>query len=176
MKNKIYTASFLFIFGFSIIISSCSNHPSQGHPANKPITTNQLELHNKEIITSFYQALNDANWEKLRSLVSDSYRHYYAKDTGFNSIPWQSAEKGFKGVKNAFADWRLTPTKMIAEGEYVSVLLTGGGTHTGSFAGIAATNKLVKAPAMTIHQIKDGKIIADWELLDTGAFLEQLKR
>ncbi|RYZ29147.1 MAG: hypothetical protein EOO10_07225 [Chitinophagaceae bacterium] len=165
----------LFCLGYCLFVGACSTHSSQSVVNNKVATDSRLELDNKEIIKSFYKALNDTNWQKLKTLVSDDYRHYYAKDTGFNSISWQSAERGFKGVRSAFADWRLTPIKMIAEGDYVSVLLIGGGTHTGSFAGIAATGKVVKAPAMTIHQLKDGKIIADWELLDNGAFLEQLK-
>ncbi|RYY67933.1 MAG: hypothetical protein EOO13_13670 [Chitinophagaceae bacterium] len=175
--RKSFSSAFcplLVFIAVCLFIISCSTHSVQHPVENKTFTADQEN--NKEIIKSFYQALNDTNWQKLKSLVSEDYRHYYARDTGFNSISWQGAERGFKAVRSAFADWRLTPVKIIAEGDYVSVLLIGGGTHTGSFAGIAATHKVAKAPAMTIHQLKDGKIIADWELLDTGAFMDQLKQ
>ncbi|RYZ49362.1 MAG: hypothetical protein EOP49_16430 [Sphingobacteriales bacterium] len=36
-------------------------------------------------------------------------------------------------------------------------------------------SKVAKAPEMTIHQLRDGKIIADGELPDTGVFFKQLK-
>ena len=78
--------------------------------------------------------------------------------------------------QKAFPDWKLKPVNVVAEGEYVSVLLTGKGTQLGEFAGIPATNVKAIAPIMLLHQIKGGKIIADWEIMNSSAFLKQLKK
>ena len=64
----------------------------------------------------------------------------------------------------------------VAEGAYISVLSKGDGTHRGDFVDVPATNMNTNAPIMLLHQVKDGKIIADWEIMNAGAFLEQLKK
>jgi len=131
---------------------------------------------NKALVRKLYQALNDTNWKLARSLVSNDFKHHYVKDTGFGVLPWVGFEKGYRMSLTAFPDWKLSVKNMVAEGDYVSVLLTGSGTHLADFANIPATNKRAGAPIMLLHQIDNGKVVADWEIMNTGSFMDQLKK
>jgi len=152
-----------------------------GKPAasatSSEISDNQKRLeNNKAVVLKLYQALNDTNWKLAATLVDKDFKHHYLKDTGFSFTPWSGFEEGYRASQKGFPDWKLTPITVVAEGEYVSVLLRGEGTHLGKFAGIPPTKVRAIAPIMLLHQIKNGKIVADWELSNTSSFLNQLKK
>jgi len=137
----------------------------------------QMQLqNNKALVLKLYQALNDTNWTVAKTLIDQDFKHHFVKDTGFGVTSWSGFEKGYRMSQKAFPDWKLTAINVVAEGDYVSVLLNGNGTHRGEFAGIPATNTKAGAPIMLLHQIKDGKIIADWEIMNASSFLEQLRK
>jgi predicted ester cyclase len=179
MKIRIgWRSSYIMAVFCWLSILACNNYASKKTVTDVSqnwVSNKQLEG-NKAVVLLLYQALNDTNWAMAKTLVNKDYKHYFVKDTGFASIPWSGFEKGYRMSQNAFPDWKLTPLAMIAEGDYVSVLLKGEGTHLGSFAGIPATKLKASAPIMLLHQVKDGKIIADWEVMNSSAFLDQLKK
>lgn len=165
---------------FSILILSCGSVKSKNTTNVETLFLNsdvQLQLqNNKALVLKLYQALNDTNWAVAKTLVDQDFKHYFVKDTGFGVTSWSGFEKGYRMSQKAFPDWKLTVINIVAEGEYVSVLLTGQGTHLNDYTGIPATNIKAGAPIMLLHQLKDGKIIADWEIMNTSSFLGQLKR
>jgi len=169
-----------FAIAFCLLMVSCNNVGQKKTAAAGTLAQDsgiQVQLqHNKALVLKLYQALNDTDWTVAETLVDQDFKHHYVKDTGFGSTSWTGFEKGYRMSQKAFPDWRLTPINVVAEGEYVSVLLSGQGTHRGEFAGIPSTNKKAGAPIMLLHQIKNGKIIADWEIMNTSSFLEQLKK
>jgi len=176
--KMILKLQYLLIIFFLFLLSCQSTNQSTSN--NKTITSResneQIKLEeNKALVTKLYQALNDTNWNLARSFVSNDFRHHYVKDTGFGVLPWAGFEKGYRMSLTAFPDWKLSVINMVAEGNYVSVLLTGSGTHLAEFAGIAATKKRAGAPIMLLHQIENGRIVADWEIMNTGSFMNQLK-
>ena len=168
-----------FVFASCMLFTACKNANSkQNNDANSlsTDTTNQQLQNNKALVLKLYQALNDTNWALAKTLVDENFEHHFVKDTGFGVTSWNGFEKGYRMSLKAFPDWKLTPINVVAEGDYVSVLLSGQGTHRDEFAGIPATNRKAGAPIMLLHQIKEGKIIEDWEVMNAGSFLEQLKR
>src|ERR1700759_4839894 len=64
-----------------------------------------------------------------------------------------------------FPDLRFELEQMIASGDLVVSRYTLTGTHTGIWNGVAATNQKISVPMMTIHRIRDGKIVEDWVLI-----------
>lgn len=163
-----------------IFMLSCNNVSSKRTTNADTLSRNsgiQLELqNNKALVLKLYQALNDTNWTVAKTLIDQDFKHHFVKDTGFGVTSWDGFEKGYRMSQKAFPDWKLTAINVVAEGEYVSVLLSGQGTHRGDFAGVPATNRKTGAPIMLLHKIKDGKIVADWEIMSTSSFLEQLKK
>ena len=141
------------------------------------ISDKEKILHeNKMVVKKLYTAINESNWNVAKTLVDKDFKHYYVKDTAFAAMDWNGFERGNQMARKAFPDWQLNVLIIVAEGEYVSVLLKGQGTHLGAFAGIQPTNINASAPIMMLHQIKNGKIIADWEVANMDLFLKQLEK
>jgi len=180
MKNSYSSRCIVVATIFSSFLTlSCYNPgPNTVVKQSVPGTVGKDKLleENKALVRKFYEALSDTNWSLAKTLVHKDYKHYFVKDTGFASISWNGFEQGYKASHNAFPYWKLTPFKIIAEGDFVSVLLNAEGTHLGNFAGIAATNVKARAPIMLLHEIKEGKLVADWEIMNTALFLKQLKK
>ncbi len=69
---------------------------------------------------------------------------------------------------------RLPIEDLIAEGEKVLVRLRVEGTHGGELMGLPATGKPIDIGVMDLFQIRDGKLIEHWALLDNLGLLRQL--
>jgi predicted ester cyclase len=156
------------------VLFACNDRGDEKTNVKVSLAVTSIEA-NKALVLKFYQALNDTNWALAGSMVDPAYKHYYVSDTGFASLPWSGFEQGYRSSLKAFPDWKLAPVKLVAEGDQVSVLLKAAGTHLGSFAGISPTRRKASAPVMLLHQLRNGKLIADWEVMNPGAFMSQLK-
>jgi steroid delta-isomerase-like uncharacterized protein len=64
--------------------------------------------------------------------------------------------------------------ELFSAGDKVVVRWTGSGTHVAEVNGIPATGKQIAVDAISIHQIRDGKIAESWEVWDTLGFLQQV--
>lgn len=141
--------------------------PTGAHPAS-------VEA-NKALVRRFYAALSAGDYAAADSLVAPGYRHHVVSDTGFRAIDWAAFKAGNAGARQAFPDWTLTPDLLVAEGEYVVALVTGRGTHRGSFAGIPATGRTTQLPLALVHQIRGGRLVADWEVVNAEPALRALR-
>jgi steroid delta-isomerase-like uncharacterized protein len=76
--------------------------------------------------------------------------------------------------REAFPDLVWTVEQMAADGDTVAVRYTMTGTHRGTFAGVAATDKPVVAQSMAFYRLADGKIIEERAQLDMLGILRQI--
>ena len=129
---------------------------------------------NREVVLRFHEALDKQNWRALDSLVTPDYRHYVVADTGFRVLKWADFKRGNAAAHAAFPDWTNTPLQVVSEGTQVAVLLLGRGTHRGSLGGEKPTGQSVALPIMLLHEVRDGRIAADWEVSDTGPLMQLL--
>ena len=74
----------------------------------------------------------------------------------------------------AFPDASLTIEGMIGEGDIVAFRFTLQGTHTGTFAGIPPTGKIITLTGMDFVRVADGKVVELWSNQDTLGMLRQL--
>lgn len=154
---------------------ACAPAPQAGEPAaGERIAPAALEA-NKLVVRRFYAALNAQDYAAADSLVAPGYRHYVVSDTGFRAIDWASFKAGNASARRAFPDWELTADLLVAEGEYVAVLAVGRGTHHGDFAGVPATGRSVRLPITTFHQVRGGRLVADWEVVNTEPSMRALR-
>ena len=136
--------------------------------------TNQSTLEaNKQLCRDYFKAFlaGDAAWWD-KHIASTFVRH----DPG---LPFEV--KGPSGVKQlhdvlmpAFPDMKLPLEDFVAEGEKVLVRLRVQATHTGPFGDMKATGKKVDIAVLDLFQIRDGKLIEHWALLDNLGMLKQL--
>jgi predicted ester cyclase len=95
-----------------------------------------------------------------------------------NGAP-QTLEALKQGVRNLHAttsNVRIRVEEQVAEGDKVVSRLRGEGTYRGGDPGIpdAAIGKYATIAGVDIFRIVDGKIVEQWNLLDTLSWLQQL--
>jgi predicted ester cyclase len=137
-------------------------------------------------------ATNNATLEANKQLCRDYFNAFLAGDEGWwdkhiapgfvrhdPGLPFEV--KGPAGVKQlhdallpAFRDMRLPLEDFVAEGEKVLVRLRVQATHTGPFGDMAATGKRIDIGVLDLFQIRNGKLIEHWALLDNLGMLKQL--
>lgn len=89
---------------------------------------------------------------------------------------------GVDGIKQlltatlaAFSNLHVTIEDMIAEEDKVVSQMTGRGTHTTKFMGVAPTGRELTIMQISIDRIAEGKIVEHWGLADQMALMQQLE-
>jgi predicted ester cyclase len=77
-------------------------------------------------------------------------------------------------LRAAFTDRDYKTTKFMADGDWVSCFGHIEGTHSGTFMGIAPTNKRVVIRYTDFWRIEDGRIKDNWVTVDFAHVLAQL--
>jgi len=79
-----------------------------------------------------------------------------------------------QAMRAGFPDMRATIDEALESGEWVAARLTWAGTHTGEFAGIAATGRTVSVTEFEIVRIEQGRVVELRNVLDLASLMTQL--
>jgi steroid delta-isomerase-like uncharacterized protein len=71
-------------------------------------------------------------------------------------------------------DMTLDVQHIHSAGDTAIIEFIGKGTHRGELAGIAPTGRRMELPAITVLEIRDGKIHTEREYFDSGYMMQQL--
>lgn len=138
-------------------------------PANASATASVAA--NEALVRRFYEAMNREDWAALDSLVAPGYVHHgQGKDQD-----WATTKAGDRDFATAFPGAQVTLEDVVVAGDRVAVRWTGRATHRGTYAGIPATGRELTGRAAVFYRIVDGRIAEEWEVFDTGEFLQQLQ-
>lgn len=77
-------------------------------------------------------------------------------------------------LKPAFPDLKVKIHDMIAEGDKVTTRKSFYATHEGEFFGMAATHKKVVMDVIDVIQLREGKFVGHWGILDMHSVMTQL--
>lgn len=129
---------------------------------------------NKEIV----RRLVDGVWrERDLGLIDELVAEDYVGHNPAQPAPARGPA-GFRAFvelyQAAFEATSITIEDQLAEGDTVVTRWTGRGTHTGELMGIAPTGKEVTVSGITISRLKGGKIVEEWDLMDSLGMLVQL--
>jgi steroid delta-isomerase-like uncharacterized protein len=130
-----------------------------------------LQEQNKDIAKrTFEEILSRGHYELAQQL--------YAKDFVNHGIhsnaTFEEDQTALKGWHAAFPDVVITPEKLIAEDDLVTIYWIARGTNTGTGNGLPATGKRAELAGITIWRIIDGKIKEEWSAFDQLSMLRQL--
>ena len=130
-----------------------------------------LQEQNKTIAKrAFEEILSQGRFELAEQL--------YAKDFVNHGIHRNASleedQAALKGWHQAFSDIVISPEKLIAEGDLVTIYWIASGTNTGTGNGLPATGKKAELAGITIWRIVDGKIIQHWAIPDFLSLFQQL--
>jgi predicted ester cyclase len=133
---------------------------------------------NKAIVSLFYEELwNNRNLNVADEIIApDCVTHQLQSGVVSVGVP-----RGPGDVKHHVSEWlagfpdlRFVVEQVVAEGDRVVSQSVMGGTHTGTWLGIAPTGKKVSVRLMVIQRIENGKIAEDWVLVETLGLFQQL--
>src|SRR5437588_1711293 len=130
-----------------------------------------LQEQNKAIARrAFEEILSGGRFELAEQL--------YAKDFVNHGVhrnaTLEEDQAALKGWHQAFSNIVISPEKLIAEGDLVTIYWIARGTNTGAGNGLPATGKKVELAGITIWRILDGKIKEEWSAFDQLSMMQQL--
>ena len=132
---------------------------------------------NKAIVRKYWDAGNRHDVDGMRAALTENYVHHDP------NLPVVDADRETHlqiiggGMFNAFPDLYINIVEMIAEGEFVSVRWTFGGTHNGELPGdppLPPTGKKIQVTAQSMHRVANGKVAETWVNFDSFGMLQQL--
>jgi steroid delta-isomerase-like uncharacterized protein len=135
--------------------------------------TKSIKMDNKEWVKQFYTELNNGDMKFLDTVVADDYVEN-------EPLPgFELNKKGligyFEMIYIAFPDFKAEIDFMMQEGDKVAVYLTYSGTHKGVYMGAKGSGKKINFKAVDIIEVKNGKMVEHWGVLDVLTMMSQLE-
>ena len=130
-----------------------------------------LQEKNKAVARqAFEEMLSRGRFELAEQLYArDFINHGIHHDASL-----EEDQAALKGWHQAFSNIVISPEKLIAEGDLVTIYWIARGTNTGAGNGLPATGKKVELAGITIWRILDGKIKEEWSAFDQLSMMQQL--
>lgn len=145
---------------------------SQTKTVNKKQERNMETSTNKEVALNLSKAIMNGQWEKVDSLLDDNFQYIGDGQPAINKQQYIYFMKEM--LCSTMTNMDMKFPRVIAEGDLVSVDYTNEMTNSGNFFGIPATNKRVMGTGQFIRQIKNGKILAEWQTTNMYGLMQQL--
>ncbi len=151
-----------------------SAQPDVGHFADalaSPLNADEFAL---DMVTRYYQALNNNNAEQLEDILDERWVVHGASP----SLPAQDAA-GFLETLAQFSeglsDARFDVEELHVADSVVTARGTIRGMHTGPLFGFGPTGRNIAFGAIAVHKIEDGAIVESWQMADRLTLIEQLQ-
>ncbi|HEX4820196.1 MAG TPA: ester cyclase [Acidimicrobiales bacterium] len=131
-----------------------------------------MSAENEAVVRRFYEQMcNERKNELAGELFTEDHIMHDPQ------VPAGAGPQGMVDVVSVYqkgveGHWGIE--ELFSADDRVIVRWTGSGTHVGEVNGIPATGKKIAVDAISIHQVRDGKIAESWEVWDTLGFLQQL--
>ncbi|HXR32609.1 MAG TPA: ester cyclase [Verrucomicrobiae bacterium] len=133
-----------------------------------------MSTENKNIVRRLYDEVwNKRKLDLVPELISPSHALLDPLLSGSQVGP-EPYRRRIQEFAASFPDLRFTLDDLIAEKEKVAAAWVFSGTHKGDFMNIPATGKKVSVEGITIHYIRNGKILDSNARWDAMGLLRQL--
>src|ERR1700693_2617577 len=123
-----------------------------------------------ELVRAFFAAVNDGDDERIDAAAARSFLSYDVHGT--------RSRTGFKRyaaeLHQAFSGLRLEVHEnvgVLVEGDLVALRTIITGTHTGPYAGVAATGSQIQTSASHIFRVRDDQFVEHLRVVDTYRIL-----
>lgn len=115
-------------------------------------------------------------WNKGNVEVADEIFHPEATSPSAPGLPPGAAGVKFivKMFRDAFPDYHMEISHLVAEDDRVAARFIQSGTHEGDLMGIAPTGKKATWTEIGVLRIADGKVVESWYDVDMLGMMGQL--
>jgi steroid delta-isomerase-like uncharacterized protein len=131
-----------------------------------------MSAENEAVVRRYYEQMCN---ERKNELASDLFSEDHVMHDP--QVPAGIGPQGMADTVSVYqqgVDGHWGINELFSAGDKVVVRWTGTGTHVAEVNGIPATGKKISVDAISIHQLRNGKIAETWEVWDTLGFLRQL--
>jgi predicted ester cyclase len=123
-----------------------------------------------ELVRAFFSAVNNEDDERIdaiaaRSLLSYDIHGTHSR-TGFKRYV-SNLHRSFSGLHFEVHE----NIGVLVEGDLVALRTIITGTHTGDYAGIAATGSQIQTSGSHIFRVRDDELVEHWPVVDTYRIL-----
>lgn len=127
---------------------------------------------NKEVSRRFIEEVwNAGNFALIEELVDPSYE---AHDPVFGTYKRDGLRPAIESYRRAFPDLKLEIVNLVGDDKFVAMRWLARGTHLGTFMGLEPTRKTALVSGIALSELKDGKIVKDYNEYDALGLLRQL--
>lgn len=131
-----------------------------------------MSADNEAVVRRFYEEMNNGRKNELAAELFSSNHKFHDPQ-----IPIEDGPIGVVAAVSTYQNgvnghWRIDD--IFSSGNKVTVRWTGSGEHIAEVNGIPPTGKKIEVSAISIHEVRDGKIVESWEVWDTLGFLQQI--
>ena len=129
-------------------------------------------MDNKEIALNVSRAIMNGEWETVETLLADDFQYIGDGNPAINKQQYI----GFMryALCAGMTEMDMQFLRVVGEGEMVAVDYTNAMTHSGPFYGVPATGKRVLGTGQFIRQVKNGKVVAEWQTTNALGLMQQL--
>lgn len=129
-------------------------------------------MDNKEIALNVSRAIMNGEWETVEALLADDFQYIGDGNPAINKQQYI----GFMryALCAGMTEMDMQFLRVVGEGEMVAVDYTNAMTHSGPFYGVPATGKRVIGTGQFMRQVKNGKVVAEWQTTNALGLMQQL--
>jgi predicted ester cyclase len=125
--------------------------------------------HNAAAVRDCFASASQGDFGALDAIVSPDYVLHPGEIRGVDGL-----REMVEAYRSAIAGLHITIDQQFTEGDLVATRYTIRGTHEGELMGTPPTGRDVAFTGITISRCRDGKIVEEWELVDTVGLLRQV--
>lgn len=127
---------------------------------------------NKETALDLSKSIMNGDWKKVDELLDDNFKYFGDGRPAMNKQEYIYFMKEI--LCSSMTNMDMKFLRVIGEGDLVSVDYTNEMTNSGNFMGIPATNKRVVGTGQFIREVKNGKVINEWQTTNMYGLMVQL--
>ncbi len=127
---------------------------------------------NVAIATGLSKAIMARDWERVDSLIAEDFAYVADGRPAIGKGEYIGFMKNV--LSTAMTDMKMSFLRTVAQNDLVAIDYTNEMTHSGEFFGIPATGKRVLATGQFMRQIKEGKIVSEWQTTNAAGLMAQL--
>jgi predicted ester cyclase len=126
-----------------------------------------------ELARAFVDAINNQN----SALFDEVLARNFVSSAVDGVRSRTGTKKYFAGLRNSFADLHVGVHEnvgVLVENDLVALRTIVTGTHTGDYAGVAATGKQIQTSISHFFRVRDDQLSEHWQVLDTYRILVKI--
>jgi predicted ester cyclase len=128
----------------------------------------------RRVVTGMVDGLNDHVIDGIGAFFAENFVWHGNAGCGTKHGLRAFQDNWQRPFQAAFSDKVCIDEARLAEGEWMAAFGRQEATHSGEFMGIAPTGKRVEIRYMDFWKVQDGKIVANWVMVDFPHVMRQL--